>query len=215
MVDESSIGPWLRCLQDADARAMQAVWERFFESLVCYANRRLGDHPRLIGTGEDVAASVFESLWRGCEAGRFQEVGSQSELWWTLLKMARQKCIDHTRREMAQKRGGRETILPLEQTVEDPRGLYQALVSDTPEPQYLAIIAEETRRCLSLLRDTNQQRIAALTMEGYSPTEIAGMVDLSESSIRRKLRIIKKMWKRELADERDESQPVRDPGRSY
>jgi RNA polymerase sigma factor (sigma-70 family) len=204
MVDESSIGPWLRCLQDADARAMQAVWEKFFESLVHYANRRLSEHPRLKGTGEDVAASVFESLWRGCQAGRFKDVGSQSELWWTLLKMARQKCIDHTRREMAQKRGGRETILPLEQTVETPRGLYQALVSDTPEPQYLAIIAEETRRCMSLLRDGNQRRIAALTMEGYSPVEIAAMVDLSESSVRRKLRLAQDIWKRELRNEPNE-----------
>jgi DNA-directed RNA polymerase specialized sigma24 family protein len=203
MVDESTIGPWLRCLRDADAQAMQAVWERFFESLVCYANRKLQDNPALKGTGEDVAASVFESLWRGCQAGRFQSVGSQSELWWTLLKMARQKCIDHTRRAMAIKRGGNETILPLEQTWEDPRGLYHALVSDTPDPQYLAIIAEETERCMSLLRDGNQRRIAALTMEGHSPTEIAGMVALSESSVRRKLKIVQNLWKRELRNGRD------------
>lgn len=183
---------------------MQAVWEKFFQSLVHYANRKLSEHPRLKGTGEDVAVSVFESLWRGCQAGRFKDVGSQSELWWTLLKMARQKCIDHTRREMAQKRGGRETILPLEQTFNNPRGLYQALVSDTPEPQYLAIIAEEAQRCMSLLRDGNQRRIAALTMEGYSPVEIAVMVDLSESSVRRKLRLAQDIWKRELRNERNE-----------
>ncbi len=194
MADESSIGPWLRGLQQEDAQAMQMIWDRFFEKLVGYANQRLREMPKLQGTGEDIAVSVFESLWNGYQAGRFRDVSNQSELWWTLLKMARNKCIDHLRRETAAKRGGNTPNASLSSEGESEQEFYESLVSQDPDPQYLATIADEYQRCMTLLRDTHQRQIAALTMEGYSPREISERLDLSESSVRRKLRIIRETW---------------------
>ena len=191
--DESSIGLWLRRLKSSDAQAMQVVWERFFGALAAYAERHLGSHPRLKGTGEDVAASVFESLWRGCREGRFADVSNQSELWWTLLKMARRKCVSHTRREYAAKRGGSHREVPL-QAGADGRSLYHALVSEDPDPHYLAAVTDELSSALQGLPDALSRRIAALALEGYTVIEITSMVELSESSVRRKLDIACDIW---------------------
>ena len=195
MVDESSIAPWLRRLKKSDADAMQVIWNRFFESLVSYANRRLDGHPQLKGTGEDIAASVFESLWRGCREGRFQQVSTQSELWWTLLKMAKRKCISHTRRESAEKRGGNSPPVSLNNSDDNEQGLYRQLVSETPDPAYLVMITDEAKHCLSLLHDETRRRIAALSLEGHSTAEIAKAMDLSESTVRRKLDIVQEIWR--------------------
>lgn len=200
MIEESTIGPWLSRLKASDAAAMNVVWERFFDALVAYANRHLGEHPHLKGTGEDVAASVFESLWRGCREGRFQNVTSQSELWWTLLKMAKMKCVNHARVENAVKRGGGVAPASLHDA-HIGQAAYAALVSQEPDPQYLAAVADELRHCLDELSDSSAREIAALTLEGYTVAEIAARVDLSQSSVRRKLELVRAIWTTRLSED--------------
>ena len=57
---------------------------------------------------EDIAASVFESLWQRANENRFtdNELASTNDLWKLLSTMVRYKAIDHIRNEKREKRGG-------------------------------------------------------------------------------------------------------------
>ncbi|MEZ6068172.1 MAG: ECF-type sigma factor [Planctomycetaceae bacterium] len=195
MADESSIGPWLRSLQDGDGNAMQNIWDQFFEKLAAFGDHRFKASPALKGTGEDLAASVLESLWRGIQAGRFRDLRSRSELWWTLLAMARRKCVDHIRRDGAIKRGGDAREISLNGAPVGERQLFEQLVSATPDPQYLAAVADAIDQGITGLSDSTLQQIAALTLEGQDPAQIAVRLDLSESTVRRKLNRIINVWR--------------------
>lgn len=198
-VDESSIGPWLRGLKDGEAEAIEQVWAEFFQKLVRAIKFRLKQLPRISRDGEDMAASVLFSLWNGCQEGRFDNVHNRNQLWWTLLRLSKQKCINQVRKDRALMRGGDVRVVSLHHPVNE-RELYELLLADADDPQYLTILEDQCQYCLSLLKDETQRKIALLTVEGNSITEIAEKLDISESSVRRKLKIIQNVWKR-AADE--------------
>ncbi len=61
-----------------------------------------------------------------------------------------------------------------------------------------------TTHLLESLRDATLQQLAQLKLQGYSNTEIASQVGLSERSVERKLQLIRKVWEQKSAD-RDSS----------
>src|SRR5712671_4818591 len=99
-----SISEWLGRLKGGEVAAAQNLWTRYFEQLVRVAKQRLGASPRGIGDEEDVALSVFGSIFRGAAEGRFDHISTRDELWWLLLTITKRKTVDHIRRESAQKR---------------------------------------------------------------------------------------------------------------
>lgn len=101
-----SVSDWVCSLKDGDAEAAQQLWNRYFEKLVAQAGQRVRSHNCPEGTivPEDVAASVFESLWKGANAGRFEKVTDRRELWRLLQAMTRRKVVSHIRYSTAQQR---------------------------------------------------------------------------------------------------------------
>src|SRR5882757_7283824 len=99
-----SISEWLGRLKAGEVEAAQNLWNRYSDELVRVAKQRLGMSPRRIGDEEDVALSVFGSIFRGVAEGRFQNISTRDELWWLLLTITKRKTVDHIRRETAQKR---------------------------------------------------------------------------------------------------------------
>src|SRR6476620_4298388 len=99
-----SISEWLGRLKAGDVAVAQNLWNRYSGDLLRVAKQRLGTSPRGIGDEEDVALSVFGSIFRGVAEGRFQNISTRDELWWLLLTITKRKTVDHIRRETAQKR---------------------------------------------------------------------------------------------------------------
>src|SRR5215213_1038848 len=99
-----SISEWLGRLKAGELEAAQDLWNRYSEELLRIAKQRLGMSPRGMGDEEDVALSVFGSIFRGVADGRFHNISTRDELWWLLLTVTKRKTIDHIRRETAQKR---------------------------------------------------------------------------------------------------------------
>lgn len=194
-LSDDSISGWLQQLQAGDAAAIQELWEKFFSKLVVASEAQMRKLPPISADGEDVAASVFRSIWNGAREGRFRKLKSLDEVWWCLLRMAKRKCIDRVRNEGAQKRGGNSQTLPLDGI---PADEFHKLVSEEPDPEFVATFNEELFRLTDLLPDKTAKEIAVLTVEGHSAEEIAPIMGLSLSSVYRKLRIVRKIWKNEL-----------------
>ena len=197
-----SVSNWLCSLKDGDAEAAQQLWDRYFSKLVANAGQRVRAHNCPEGTviPEDVAASVFESLWKGANAGRFDKVTDRDELWWLLQAMTRRKVVSHIRHATAQHRfPGR---VPVSLSPEEPGYSYRELLSDDPTGEYVVTMKDQFSYLLSLLRDDKLRRIAVLKLEGYSNEEICKELQISSATITRKLRLIRESWQ-QAVDEKD------------
>ncbi len=188
----ASVSQWIRGLENNDEQAAFELWNHFFDRLCHQAADRLKARPQAVVGPEDIAASVFESLYRGARAGRFQSVQNRDELWWLLLQITNQKTINYIRRECAQKRTGRRCPADVNEL------MLQETATRTPTPEYCLILEEEYRRLLELLRDELLREIAGCRLEGYTNVEIAERLGISTATVTRKLRLIRKTWEHEL-----------------
>lgn len=201
MTGTNSISMWIASLKDGDAAAAQRLWDRFSARLRDFAQQRLGRTPRGMADEDDIAQSAFHSMCEGVIAGRFSDVRSRDELWWLLLKLTRQKAVNHRRREGAKKRGGgrvhTETALSTTSADQDSFALDQ-LIGQDPTPEFLVALEEEHQRLLGLLRDDRLREIAILRIEGYAVADVAGRLGISLRSVERKLQLIREVWILEL-----------------
>lgn len=199
MSDESkgSVSEWLRRLEEDDSQAAQRLWDRYYSRLVGLAEPRARELARDGAEAEDVAASVLATLWKGARAGRIADVKGRDELWWLLLALTRRKIVDHHRNQAALKRGGNTAVHSLDNG--DGRGYrFDEIVSVEMSPEYAVAMEDEFSRLLSLLRDGDLRRIPVYRIEGYTTEEIAEKLGVSESTVTRKLRLIRLTWAREV-----------------
>lgn len=201
---EASVTAWIRDLKRADDEAARQLWERYFAKLVRVAERKLGDASRRVADGEDVALSVFHTLCSGAAAGQFDQLTDRDDLWKLLVAITSMKAVDQIRRQTSQKRGSGEvrgdSIVsgPGHGAAgEGPAGFEQFMAQE-PTPEYVALLDEEHRRLLSLLRDDTQRQVAELRMQGYANQEIADQLQLSIRSVERKLNLIRETWASEM-----------------
>jgi RNA polymerase sigma factor (sigma-70 family) len=202
MSPTSSVTVWIANLKAGQASAAHQLWNRYADRLVDLARRKLGAAPKAVADEEDIAQSVFGSICRGAAAGRFDRLNNRDDLWWILLAVTRRKAVDHIRREASLKRGGgrvrSESGLNRAAFAEGPFALDQ-LIGCEPTAELLAILEEQHRRLLGMLRDDDLRKIAMLRIEGYTVAEVADMLGISVRSIERKLRLIRNAWSHELA----------------
>jgi len=196
-----SISEWFGRLKAGEAEAAQKLWNRYSEALLRIAKLRLGKSPCGIGDEEDVALSVFGSIFRGAAEGRFGQISTRDELWWLLLSITKRKAVDHIRRETAQKRRGQFGESEDHWRAGDKaswRYSLNDLVSSNPTPDFLVALQEQYARLLDALRNDQLRYIAVLRIEGHSVAEIATKVDIGQRAVERKLQLIRDKLKREL-----------------
>jgi len=194
-----SISEWLGRLKAGEVAVAQNLWNRYSEELLRVAKQRLGASPRGIGDEEDVALSVFGSIFRGVAEGRFENILNRDELWWLLLTITKRKSVDHIRRETAQKRH-RHPDEPGTDPAISPQIALNELVGSSPTPDFVVTFEEQFLRLLHLLRNDQLREIAILRIEGYNVAEIAQKLAIGMRAVERKLQLIRKKWKRELLD---------------
>ena len=195
-----SVSHWVRSLKEGDSDAVQQLWNRYFEKLITHAATRIRGHNCPEGTviPEDIAASVFESIWKGANAGRFQNVADRDELWWLLQAMTKRKVIDHIRHATAMRRFPGKP--PVSLSGGEASLVYAELVSEEPTAEYALHMEEQYSFLLGLLRDQNLRRIAVLKIEGYTSDEIQMELKIASATLTRKLRLIRETWQQALAD---------------
>lgn len=196
-----SVSEWVSGLKEGDAAAAQQLWNRYFEKLIVQATKRIRSHNCPEGTvvPEDIAVSVFESIWKGANAGRFQNVTDRDELWWLLQAMTRRKVVDHIRHATAARRFPGSVTVSLSGI--EPGAAFSELVSDEPTGECILMMEEQYSYLLGLLRDAKLRQIAVLRIEGCSIDEIRTLLKVSSATMTRKLKLIRDTWQQAIQGE--------------
>src|SRR4051812_3426730 len=184
-----SISEWLGRLREGEAAAAQKLWDRYSSKLIRIAKQRLSKSPPGISNEDDLALSVFGSVFRGAAEGRFDRITSRDELWWLLLGITKQKSVDYLRRETALKRSAHHAAVNYS---------LDELVASTPSPHFAAALEDEYARLLKSLPNDMLRKIAALRIEGYTAAEIAQQTSITVRAVERKLQMVRNTWKVEF-----------------
>lgn len=195
--DEQPVTLWIAALREGDERAAESIWEAFFRRLIQVARPRLGGLRR-VRDEEDVAVSVFDSLFQGIAEGRFDELTDRDDLWRLLMRLTAQKSVDLVRHETRRKRGGGQVRGHSLFESDDLQAGFDQFVGPGKTPEFLALLEEQHQQLLNSLRDDTLRDIAQQRMMGASNQEIAEQLGISLRSVERKLNVIRMQWTREL-----------------
>jgi DNA-directed RNA polymerase specialized sigma24 family protein len=187
MASVGSVTVWIGELKDGDGQAAQQLWERYFEKLVILARRKLRGAPRRAKDEEDVALSVFDSLFQGTEEGRFPRLDDRHDLWRLLVHLTAQKAADQVRHELRQKRDCRRNVSVDEESLD-------GILGREPTADFAAQVVEECQWLLARLDNAKLREVAVWKMEGYTNQEIAAKHHCVTRSVERRLDSIRKLW---------------------
>ena len=196
MSSHGSVTRWLGRLQAGDPSAAQQLWQRYFQRLVGLARQKLRGAPRRAADEEDVALSAFDSFCRNAEQGRFPELADRDSLWQLLVVITARKASHLLRDENRQKRRAEVEAGP---PGEPAAGSLSEILSREPSPEFAAQAADECERLLSNLNDPDLEKVALWKMEGHTVDDIAANLGFAPRSIKRKLKLIREIWEREVA----------------
>jgi DNA-directed RNA polymerase specialized sigma24 family protein len=195
---KGSISRWLGPLQAGDSLAAQQLWQRYFHRLVGLARQQLHGAACPSGDEEDVALSVFDSFCRAAGQGRFPEMTDRDSLWRLLAVMTTRKAANLRPAEGRYKRGGGKQALRDGAPEESPQVFLEQLLSREPTPAQIVQMREECERLLRGLGDDELRTVALWRLEGYTVEEIAARLGCVARSVKRRLRLIRNIWEREL-----------------
>jgi DNA-directed RNA polymerase specialized sigma24 family protein len=185
---------WVARLKAGEPEAAQRLWAAYFRRLVGLAWQKLQGRPRAAADEEDVALSAFHSFFRGVEGGRFPQLADRDDVWHLLMCLTARKASRLLRHEARLKRGG-GAVRHLS-AVEDEEGLAEAIGRE-PTPEFAALFAEEVRARLDELGDDELRAVAWAKADGYSNAEVAARLEVTERTVERRLRVIRKLWSEE------------------
>jgi DNA-directed RNA polymerase specialized sigma24 family protein len=188
---------WVNELKAGDrGEAPRMLWQRYFERLARLADSHLRAAARGPADGEDVALSVFDSLFQGLAAGRFRDLGNRDDLWRLLVTITARKAHNQRRNERRKKRGGGRVVGEgaLVGADEMNNDFMTQVLSREPTPEFAAMVGEEYRRLFGSLAADSLRVVAVLKLEGYSNEEIARSLDCGLRTVERKLEVIRKRW---------------------
>lgn len=192
-----SVTQWIGQLKAGDPAAAQALWEHYFHRLLTLAQARLRGTPCRIADQEDVALSAFASFYRGLREGRYPRLSDRNNLWELLIVITARKAADQIQRERRQKRGGGavrgdSVFGPPDDSGENG---FATLQGREPSPDFAVEVAEAYQHLLQKLGDDELRRIAVYKLENWTNPEIAEALGCAISTVERRLRLIRAIWK--------------------
>ena len=183
-----SVSRWMLSLRDGDHAAVQRLWDRYFQPLVCVARGRLKGAPRCLSGAEDVA---LEAFWELCGLAarpdaveRFPDLCNRTQFWRLLVCFTVRRAFDFRRKE------GRRGMIVCGESALGEAG-FGPFVGREPAPEF----AEAVNELLGKLGSEKLRRLALLRMEGYSREEIGKRFGWSVATVDRKLKVIRRLWK--------------------
>ncbi len=198
-----SVTQCLRQMENGDKGAFGKLWDDYFCRLVGLARARLQNTPRRAADEEDVALSALVSFCQGVERGRFPRLLDRDGLWRLLVVITVRKAIDlHNRERRRMPRHGTvldEAALANRLSADGPELGIERVLSREPTPELAARVAEEFQRLLRLLGDDERRTIALMLLEDYRQEEIAAKLGCVPRTVRRKLKIIRGLLRKEGA----------------
>lgn len=194
---DGSVTEWIDQIKQGNDVAAARLWERYFATVQRLARRFTGGAQRRVADEEDVAVSVFDSLFAGAAAKRFDQLSDRHDLWCLLIVITRQKSVDQRRRLDAKKRGGGRVAAASEFTPSS-RKFFDDLPAAEPTPDEVAQLDDEFRQLMAGLRDETLRDVARCRMAGSTVQEIATELGMSRRAVERKLQLVRAAWQQEL-----------------
>lgn len=223
MTSTASTTQWIEQIKEGDTLAEQRLWDAYYPRLVGFARRKLAGTNRVIADEEDVALSVFKSLFMGVRGGRFPKLSDRSSLWSLLVAITAHKSVDLIRRENRLKRGGSGRAENTDQQVaggivpsESPSGttpceamravpeVLSHLKEDRASVDFSALMSEQFELLIKRLDASEDQELLTIAigkMLGESTSEIASWLNCSRRTVERKTQFIRQIWEQEIADQ--------------
>ncbi|MCA8995486.1 MAG: sigma-70 family RNA polymerase sigma factor [Planctomycetaceae bacterium] len=183
-------------LRQGDEVAVERLWEKCAPRILSVAQRTLAKQIPQYSDQEDIAQSVFLSLWSRATRGEMDGEFHRENLWRLLTTMTVRRALKHQRRDRTQKRGGGR-VLP-ESSVpggaDSPFRLDQAL-EHLSSHEFDVMCAEQL-----LQLDEDLRAVAIMKLMNHTQQEIADALNCSISSVERKIRLLRKLWKDDQSD---------------
>lgn len=180
-------------LREGDQAAAGKLWEHFFPRLLGLARKTLAYRPQRVADAEDAVQSAFFSFWQSAAAGDVDADVDRDGLWSLLSVITVRKALKQVRKERAQKRGSGRVLGEA-----SAEASLKALGQDFKFDEALGELPahEFDIRCEELLLslDEESRALAILRLMGYKHQEIADILDCTERTIRRKIKLIKLTW---------------------
>ena len=194
----------IRRFKTGDKDAADQLIGKYFDRVRRAAENRLNMRGARASGPDDIAVSVFESLWKKASEKKFaeDELATTDELWRLLSRMIQFKTEDHARRNRAQKRGGgavyTEGGFSNEQDDDSP-GL-DGHSDGSFSPAELMELEEGYQALMSKLENEELRSVAVMRMENFKVAEIAKHFGKSERWVKRKLALIRDAWESEVGE---------------
>jgi RNA polymerase sigma factor (sigma-70 family) len=193
--DNESFEELLDAMQEGEDRAFTVFFNRHYDQLVQFAQKKLGSFPLRSFDADDVAQSAMKSLFKSLRENRYEAQGS-SELWQILITITKNKLIDRRRRQQAQKRGGGnvrgESIWA--QAGEDSGLSEQQDTKQNMTPDAQVELLETTELLFQRLEDDKTREVARLLLAGYRINDIAEELNCVRRTVERKIVHIREIW---------------------
>jgi RNA polymerase sigma-70 factor (ECF subfamily) len=181
-------------LESGDAQAATLVYERYARRLLGLARQAL--HNRLKGKvdADDVVQSVFRTFFRHAANHEF-DLQDESALWALLAEVALRKCGRWSRHFAARKRGGELKAVALEACTSgeepaDPR---------EPSPADAVVLLDLVEQLLRGLGE-GERLVCEMRLQGFPVADIAARAGCTETTVFRKLDLIRKRLRRLCPD---------------
>jgi RNA polymerase sigma factor (sigma-70 family) len=190
MADEHQDQAFLELWRSGDEEAARQLVDRYAERLTALARKRISERLSSRIDPEDITQSVFRTFFLRAREGQFQVQGPDD-----LCKLLTRITIHKTLRQVAYHKRARRD--PGQETAQQGSGdaILQIICAADPTPQEAAVFLDELEHFLAEFRPEDQQ-ILALRMEGYSNTEIAHKLGITDRTVRRLMERIRGMTKR-------------------
>jgi RNA polymerase sigma factor (sigma-70 family) len=171
-------------LFETESALSDDLWSSLLAEVEGFARRQLKTIPQSVIDEQDIASSVFASLWRGFQAGRLPSIVDQDECLRILRTIARRKIVDRLRYLNRAKRQGRTVSLVSSEIAEGTSDM---------NPEIVLILTELVEKSLECL-NPSLRPIVGLRLQGYDHAEIASLLGVSKNTVSRKLAIVREKW---------------------
>ena len=193
-LDSGEVSVWLQRLKsESNDQAIEMIWERYYQQLIRFARRKLGNVPKRAFDEDDIVSDALQNFFDGVKREQFPKLEDRNDLWKILLAITLRQVSQKIRVLKTQKRGGGRV-----------RGDSVFFAPGNPENagfdqiQHPGIFEEtlslEMKERLESLQDDDLQDIARLKLKGFTNVEISESSQVSERTIERKLERIRELW---------------------
>ncbi len=191
MNDTQTVTNWIVRLADGDSRAVEMIFEKYFNRLIKLALRKMHGLNTVPYSPEDVVNSVVRSLWNGVQNNKI-EILTEDNLWGCLYQITTRKVCAERRRAFSKKRGENKMVISgdqINQETED--NLFSSIVGKEPSPEMALEMAEGADELLLLFDNLpTHKQLIVLKLQGFSNHEIANQLGICDNSVRRYIKDI-------------------------